>query len=102
MGDSYPTTITFNASDPQYPPPSRYDLELHALCCEVTMLAGAGEYVDWVQDKIEETRVLARDRSSAQLFFMALSAISVHENWTINKEIVLCQTQGNKSQHKAR
>ena len=70
--------ITFDASDPQYPPPSRYYLELHALCCEVTMLAGAGEYVDWVQAQIEETRVLAGDGSSAQLLFIALSVIAVH------------------------
>ena len=42
------------------------------------MLAGAGEYVDWVQDQTEETRVLARDGSSAQLLSIALSVIAAH------------------------
>jgi diacylglycerol kinase len=42
------------------------------------MLSGAEEYVDWVQDQFEETRVLARDGSSAQLLSIALSAIAMH------------------------
>lgn len=78
MGAQLPTTITFNATDPQLPPPSRNYLELHALCCEVAMLSGAGEYVNWVQDQFEETQVLAGDGSSAQLFSFALSAALVH------------------------
>ena len=80
-GRPLPSTVTFNAEDHQRLPPSRHYLELHALCCEVAMLSGAGEHVDWVHDQFEETRVLARDGSSAQLLSIALSAVLVHWNW---------------------
>jgi hypothetical protein len=38
------------------------------------MLSG---YVDWVQDQFEETPVLAGNGTSAQLLYIALSAIAV-------------------------
>ena len=42
------------------------------------MLSGAGEYVDLVEDKLEELEVLARDGSSADLLSFALSCVTVY------------------------
>jgi hypothetical protein len=47
------------------------------------MLSGAGEYVDLVQDELEEQRVLAGDGSSSELLTFALSAISDMEQTTV-------------------
>ena len=58
--------------------PSPHYLELHALCCEVANLSGAGEYVDLLQDELEELKVLATDDSSAELFSFALSSVPVY------------------------
>ena len=60
-----------NTNRYRLPVPSRHYFELHALFWEVTELSGAGEYVELVQDKLEELKVLARDGSSAGLLCFA-------------------------------
>jgi len=77
-GRPLPETVTFTTTDERLPVPSQHYLELHALCCEVTMLSGAGEYVDLVEDKLEGMEVLARDGSSAELLSFALSCVTVY------------------------
>lgn len=60
------------------PSPS-YFLELHALCGgEVTILSGAEQCMDCVQEKQEETRVLTQDGSSAGLLSAAVSMMIMH------------------------
>ena len=70
--------VTFTTAKEGLAVPSPHYLALHALCCEVTNLSGAGEYVDLVQEKLEDMKVLAKDGSSADLFSFALSSITVH------------------------
>ena len=58
--------------------PSPFYLQLHALCSEVANLSGAGDYIDLIEDKLEELNVLAEDGSSADLLSFALSCIPVY------------------------
>lgn len=73
-----PETVTFTTTDTQLPVPSPYYLELHALCCEVTHLSGAGEYVGLVDHDLKGMQVLASDGSSAELLSFALSSVLVY------------------------
>ena len=73
-----PETVTFTTTDTQLPVPSPYYLELHALCCEVTHLSGAGEFVDRVEHELKGMQVLANDGSSAELLSFALSCVLVY------------------------
>ncbi|KAA1470712.1 hypothetical protein DENSPDRAFT_774926 [Dentipellis sp. KUC8613] len=66
-----PPTIAFNTRT-GLPPPSPAYLALHALCCEVSWLSGAEEYIENIQRRTDETRVLANDGSSATLLSNAL------------------------------
>jgi len=64
--------FTFNYhTDPRLAVPSPAYLEMHALCREVVMLSGAGEYLDRDQDELEGIRVLVKDGSSAPLLSIA-------------------------------
>ena len=64
--------FTFNYhTDPRLAVPSPAYLKMHALCCEVAMLSGAGEYLDRDQDELEGIRVLVKDGSSAPLLSIA-------------------------------
>ena len=45
--------VTFTTAREELAVPSPDYLALHALCCEVTNLSGAGEYVDLVKDTLE-------------------------------------------------
>ncbi|KAH9167344.1 hypothetical protein EDB89DRAFT_1856482 [Lactarius sanguifluus] len=47
-------------------------LEIHAACCRVAHLSGAGEYMDEVLEDLEDTRVLSEDGSSAHLLSFVL------------------------------
>ena len=76
-GRPLPETVTFTTAHEGLAVPSPHCLELHALCCEVTKLSGAGEYVELVQDELEELKVLAGDGSSAELLSFALSSVAV-------------------------
>lgn len=53
-GRPLPKTITFTTTNRELQVPSPYYLELHALCCEVAELSGAGKYLDQVEDELEE------------------------------------------------
>ena len=73
-----PTTIAFSASDHQ-PPPPPHRPELRALFCEITVISGPGEYVEWVQDQFVDTQLLTEGGSSSQVLSITLmSAIVVH------------------------
>ena len=73
-----PTEVMFTSTHPSLPLPSPHYLALHALCCEVAHMSGAAEWLDEIQEGIEETRVLAKDGSTAQLLSVALSALTVY------------------------
>jgi hypothetical protein len=64
------------------PVPSQAYLELHAACCRVANLSGAGEYIDTILRDMEDIQVLSQDGTSAEALQYALwplsQAISVH------------------------
>src|ERR1700710_3144856 len=71
-----PTPVTFTTSDPvRLSLPSPRYLGIHAACCKVARLSGAGEYSDKIFRDMEDTRVLSFDGSSAELLSYALSYI---------------------------
>ena len=78
MGPEVPAVVTFATTIPNLPLPSPEYLALHALCCEVTWMSGAGDLLDELQRDLEETRVLAKDGSTAHLLSTALSSLPVH------------------------
>jgi hypothetical protein len=55
-------------------------VRLHAAACRVAHLSGAGEYLEMVFRKMEETRVLASDGSSVDVLSYALlpAEIMIH------------------------
>ncbi|KAH9074785.1 hypothetical protein EDB83DRAFT_2218819, partial [Lactarius deliciosus] len=63
-------TLTTSGSDLPLPDPAY--LEIHAACCRVAHLSGAGEYMDEVLEGLEDTRVLSEDGSSAHLLSFVL------------------------------
>jgi len=52
--------------------PNATYLRIHAACCRVAHLSGAGEYMDKTLEDLEDTRVLSKDGSSAHLLSFAL------------------------------
>ena len=78
MGPDVPAVVTFTTTIPNLPLPSPEYLALHALCYEVTWMSGAGEQLDEIQRDLEETRVLAKDGSTAHLLSAALSPLAIH------------------------
>ena len=76
-------TVTFTSPDPvKLPVPSPWYLDLHAACCRVAHLSGAGQCIDDILRDMEDTQVLSQDGSSAEVLKYALSPysqeISVH------------------------
>ena len=66
-------TVTFTTPDPvKLPVPSQRYLELHAACCRVANLTGAGEYVDKILRDMEDIQVLSQDGASAEALQYAL------------------------------
>ena len=61
------------------PVPSRAYFELHAACCRVANLSGAGEYIDTIMREMEEIHVLSQDGTSAEALQFAL--------WPLSQEI---------------
>lgn len=57
------------------PLPNPEYLGLHALCCEVAWKSGAAEYIMNVERKMDDTKVLADDGSTADLLMAALSLV---------------------------
>ena len=77
------TTVTFTTPDPvKLPVPSRAYLELHAACCRVAHLSGAGEHIDTILREMEDIQVLSQDGTSAEALQYALwpwsQEVSVH------------------------
>lgn len=67
------STVTFTSPDPEkLPLPSPEYLAIHAACAKVANLSGAGEYIDNVVRDLEDTSVLSKDGSSAELLEFAL------------------------------
>ncbi|KAG6328443.1 hypothetical protein ID866_10645 [Astraeus odoratus] len=51
---------------------------LHALCCEVAWMLGAGEYIMDIERRMEDERILENDGSNADLLASALAFVAVH------------------------
>ncbi|KAH9175893.1 hypothetical protein EDB89DRAFT_2066097 [Lactarius sanguifluus] len=64
--------ITLTSEDPRLPLPNPDYLEIHAACCRVAHLSGAGEYMDKVLEDLEDTHVLSEDGSTAHMLSFAL------------------------------
>ena len=58
------------------PVPSLVYLELHAACCRVDNLSGAGEYIDKILREMEDTQVLSQDGTSTEALQYALWPLS--------------------------
>lgn len=80
MLEDFPRVITLTTPDNRLPLPSPACLALHALCCEASWLSGAGQYLEKIDEEIENTQVLANDGSSAQLLSSALSRLVMHSD----------------------
>ena len=74
------STVTFTTPDAvKLPVPSPSYLELHAACCRVANLSGAGEYIDKILRDMEDIQVLSQDGASAEALQYAL--------WPLSQEI---------------
>ena len=63
----------------KFPIPSRAYLELHAACCRVANLSGAGNYIETILREMEDIQVLSQDGTSAEALQYAL--------WPLSQEI---------------
>ena len=62
----------FKSEVPNLPLPNPAYLRIHAACCRVAHLSGAGKYIDKVSEDLKDVRVLSKDGSSAHLLSFAL------------------------------
>ncbi|KAI6033299.1 hypothetical protein EDC04DRAFT_2897936 [Pisolithus marmoratus] len=68
-----PASVTFSTPNPEkYPLPNPTYLAIRAACAKVAHLSGAGEYIEKVFRRMEDTRVLAEDGGSSELLHEAL------------------------------
>jgi len=67
-----PNPIEFKSAYPDLPLPNPAYLRIHAACCRVAHLSGAGEYMDKILEDLEDTLVLSKDGSSAHILSFAL------------------------------
>ncbi|KAI6004742.1 hypothetical protein EDD15DRAFT_2155432 [Pisolithus albus] len=65
---TFSTTTGFRLPNPTY-------LALHALCCEVAWMSGAAEYIMDIERRMDQTRVLAEDGSTADILSSALALV---------------------------
>lgn len=65
---TFSTTTDFRLPNPTY-------LVLHALCCEVAWMSGAAEYIMDIERRMDQTRVLAKDGSTADILLRALALV---------------------------
>ena len=82
----YKRTVTFTTPDPEkLPVPSATYLKLHAACCRVANLSGAGENIEKILRDMEDIQVLSQDGASAEVLQYALwplsQEITVHREW---------------------
>ena len=69
--------VTFSTTDPQnLPVPSASLLALHATCCKVSHLSGAGEYIKKIYRDSEDMDVLSSDGTSGDILNMRLMSMS--------------------------
>ncbi|KAH9066836.1 hypothetical protein EDB87DRAFT_1553425, partial [Lactarius vividus] len=64
--------ITLTSASPGFPLSNPVYLEIHAACCRVAHLSGAGEYMDKLLEDLEDTYVLSEDGSSADVLSFVL------------------------------
>ncbi|KAN0139834.1 hypothetical protein V8E53_002496 [Lactarius tabidus] len=68
--------VTFTTPDPvKFPLPSPHLLALHATCAQVAHLSGAGEYIDFIFEDLEEIHELACDGTSLEVLHHALTTL---------------------------
>lgn len=75
------THKSFSLPNPTY-------LRIHAACCRVAHLSGAGEYMDKVLEDLEEMRVLSKDGSSARL--LSFSPQPYSQGGDLQPDIIPC------------
>ncbi|KAH9072293.1 hypothetical protein EDB83DRAFT_2220311, partial [Lactarius deliciosus] len=68
----FEAVITLTSEDSRLPLPNPEYLGIHAACCRVAHLSGAGKYMDKVLEDLEDTCVLSEDGSSAHMLSFAL------------------------------
>ena len=68
--------MVFKSTRPDLLLPNPVYLRIHAACCRVAHLSGAGEVIDKVLEDLEDIRVLSKDGSSAHLLSFALQPYS--------------------------
>jgi hypothetical protein len=61
-----PPSVTFTSAVPKFPLPDPRYLALHAACASMAHLSGAAEYIEKSFRKLEDTKVLASNGSSAE------------------------------------
>jgi hypothetical protein len=69
-----PDIVTFSTTT-GFPLPSPALLALHALCCEVAWMSGTAEYLMEIERRMDQTRVLASDGSTADVLMGALALV---------------------------
>jgi len=64
--------ITFKSAHANLPLPNPARLRIHAACCNIAHLSGAGKYMSRMSQDLEDTQVLVEDGSSADVLSFAL------------------------------
>lgn len=77
LDQKIPNRVAFSTAT-TLPLPHYEYLALHALCCEVAWMSGAAEYLMDIERKMDDTRVLANDGSTADLLTRALALVEVY------------------------
>ncbi|KAJ8509111.1 hypothetical protein ONZ45_g8672 [Pleurotus djamor] len=67
--------VTFSTTNKDLPLPSAQLLALHAACAKVANLSGAAEYLDDVERRSRELKVLASDGGSAAVLEYAIAGL---------------------------
>ncbi|TDL22066.1 hypothetical protein BD410DRAFT_789150 [Rickenella mellea] len=74
----YPEYVTFTTRDPaKLPVPSPTYLAIHATCAKVANLSGAADYIDKLDQDMEDIMTLDPDSASAETLEHALSQVLV-------------------------
>ena len=76
LDQKIPERVTFSTAT-TLPLPRHEYLTLHALCCEVAWMSGAAEYLMDIERRMDDTRVLANDGSTADLLTRVLALVAV-------------------------
>ncbi|KAI6046710.1 hypothetical protein EDC04DRAFT_2557553 [Pisolithus marmoratus] len=72
-----PDIVTFS-TETEFPLPCPVFLALHALCCEVACMSGAAEYLMDIERRMDRTRVLEKDGSTADLLSRTLALVQTY------------------------